>query len=177
MRKIMVTVFSVLMALQYCHIDAYGQNGAEKAMTPEGAYEKLKGLAGDWKGTIASKNHGPEVLVSYKVTGNGSAVVETQFPDTDHEMMTVYHLDGDQLVLTHYCALGNQPRMVMNNHSSENQIGFSFAGGTNLEPDQDRHVHNGVIRFVEHDYIENEWDVFHDGTKVDVNKFYLTRIK
>ena len=48
-----------------------------------------------------------------RTTGGGSAVTETLFPGTAHEMMSVYHMDGDDLVLTHYCAGGNQPRMML----------------------------------------------------------------
>ena len=46
----------------------------------------------------------------YGVTAAGTAVMEALFPETDHEMLTVYHLEGNDLVLTHYCAMGNQPR-------------------------------------------------------------------
>ena len=28
------------------------------------------------------------------------------------DMISMFNLDGDRVVLTHYCAAGNQPRMV-----------------------------------------------------------------
>ena len=52
-----------------------------------------------------------DLVARYAVTAAGSAVVETVFPGTEHEMVTVYHADGSDLVLTHYCMEGNQPRM------------------------------------------------------------------
>src|SRR5262245_23582703 len=66
--------------------------------------EQFKQLAGDWVGKeVKGPNEGKEVRASYKVTSGGSAVVETLLPGTDHEMVTVIHPDGNDLVLTHYC--------------------------------------------------------------------------
>jgi hypothetical protein len=47
---------------------------------------------------------GMPVRVEYRVTGAGSAVVETLFPGTPHEMVTVYHARKGVLCMTHYCA-------------------------------------------------------------------------
>ncbi len=176
MLKILTAVFSVVLMLQTICTDASAQDKAGSVMTDRAAFRRLKELAGDWKGTIADRDEGPEILVSYRITGNGSAVIETQFPGTDHEMMTAYHMDGDRLMLTHYCALGNQPRMIMDGRSSEDRILFSFAGGTNLDAEKDRHVHNGSIRLVDDDHIECEWAIFEGGRQEDVNRFFLSRI-
>lgn len=56
---------------------------------------------------------GPEgpAYTEFALTSSGSAVRETMFPGTPHEMINMYALDGNSLVLTHYCAGGNQPRM------------------------------------------------------------------
>ena len=59
------------------------------------AFEKLKTLDGDWK-VDAEGGHAPKGgKISYKVTAAGSVVMETQFAGTDHEMISMYHLDGD----------------------------------------------------------------------------------
>src|SRR5262245_29087300 len=95
------------------------------------AFEKLKGLVGTWEG----KAHGEEVTVVFKLTGAGSALVETQFPGSAHEMVSVYHLDGDDLRMTHYCAVGNQPRVKLDRKTSKaDDLFFAFDGGTNLDP-------------------------------------------
>ena len=82
-----------------------------KPGSPE--FEQLKTLAGTWKGT--SKMEGgeeKEATIEYKVTSGGSAVVETLFPGTAEEMISVYHDDANgKLSMTHYCALGNQPQL------------------------------------------------------------------
>src|SRR5438132_14283366 len=60
----------------------------------------LKRLAGDWVGKAKHGSQEHDATASYKVTSGGSAVVETLFGGTEHEMVTVYHHDGDDLVLT-----------------------------------------------------------------------------
>src|SRR5262245_19588365 len=88
----------------------YSQTPTAKDSSKASAFEKFKQLAGEWQGT-GDGAHGKDMRVKYQVTSGGSAVVETVFPGTDHEMVTVIHPDGDDLLLTHYCLLGNQPQM------------------------------------------------------------------
>src|SRR5579883_3440161 len=85
----------------------------ESAGNPAGAagFESLKKLAGDWVQIGKDGKPAGPVVSSIRVTSAGTAVEETLFPGTAHEMVTMYHLDGGELVLTHYCALGNQPHM------------------------------------------------------------------
>ena len=73
--------------------------------------EQMKKLAGTW--VEADKDGKPtdKVVSVIKVTAGGSAVQETLFPGQPQEMVSVYHMDGADLVMTHYCMLGNQPRM------------------------------------------------------------------
>src|SRR5262245_33835119 len=70
-------------------------------------FEKLKSLAGEWQA------QGPHGLtkVSYEIVSGGTAVMETIIPPQEPTMVTLYHRDGDQLMMTHYCSGGNQPRM------------------------------------------------------------------
>ncbi len=131
-----------------------------KAETHAG-FEKLKKLAGTW--VEADKDGKPtDAVVSViKLTGGGSVVHETLFPGQPHEMVSVYHLDKGELVMTHYCALGNQPKMKADPKSAENQIKFVFAGGTNFDPAKDKHMHGGTLTFVDADHIEfagEAWD-------------------
>src|SRR5688500_9647707 len=76
------------------------------------ALERFKALAGEWvsleDGEMVKKG---DLVARYAVTAAGTAVVETVFPGSGHEMVTVYTADGPDLVLTHYCMEGNQPRM------------------------------------------------------------------
>ena len=89
------------------------------ALTAEIAFARLKSMEGIWEGR--SEGFGEEaeaaaataVKHEIRVSAAGSVVIETMNPATDHEMINMYHLDGDDLVLTHYCAGGNQPHMKL----------------------------------------------------------------
>jgi hypothetical protein len=83
------------------------------------AFDRFRALAGEWVAAEDSEMVKKGDLVArYEVTSGGSAVIETVFPGTPHEMVTVYHADGEDVVLTHYC-LGNQPRMRARGSSAE----------------------------------------------------------
>lgn len=116
--------------------------------------ERLKKLAGTW--VAADKDGKPtdQVVSVVRVTAAGSAVHETLFPGQAMEMVSVYHLDNGELVMTHYCALGNQPRMKADPKSPANQLRFRFAGGTNFDPAKDLHMHEATLTFVDDDHLE-----------------------
>ncbi|MBA4187310.1 MAG: hypothetical protein C0467_04745 [Planctomycetaceae bacterium] len=117
-------------------------------------FERIKKLAGTW--VEADKDGKPteKVFSVVRVIAGGSAVHETAFPGQPQEMVSVYHLDKGDLVMTHYCVLGNQPRMKADPASAKNQIRFAFAGGTNLDPAKDTHMHEATITFVDDDHIQ-----------------------
>ncbi len=132
-----------------------GDDKAAKAAAPTHAgLERMKKLAGTW--VEADKDGKPtdKVVSVVKVIAGGSTVVETFFPEQPMEMVSVYHLDKADLVMTHYCALGNQPRMKADPKSPANQIKWVFAGGTNFDPAKDMHMHEGTLTFVDDDHIE-----------------------
>jgi hypothetical protein len=134
--------------------EARGDDTPVKAPATHAGLDKLKKLAGTW--VEADKDGKPtdKVVSVIKVTAGGSAVTETLFPGQPMEMVSVYHKDGADLVMTHYCALGNQPRMKADPKSPANQIKWEFAGGTNLDPAKDMHMHGGTLTFVDDDHIE-----------------------
>jgi hypothetical protein len=70
------------------------------------------------------------------------------------EMVSLYTTDGPDLVMTHYCVLGNQPRMKADPNSPPNQIVFCFIGGGNLNPEKDRHMHEATLTIVSDERIE-----------------------
>jgi hypothetical protein len=170
----------VIIALVFCGLTAATMAFAEepaKTVTAQEAFAILKGLAGEWQGKAMDKEKGPDISVTYRITANGSVVLETLFPGTEHEMLTLYHLDNGKLVLTHYCAMGNQPRMELDPGSSADRLVFNFAGGSNLDPVKNMHMHQGRVCLVAPDRLENEWDTFRGSEKVDTKKFFLERKK
>ena len=116
--------------------------------------EQMKKLAGTW--LVANKDGKPTDTVGsiIKLTAGGSIVHETIFPGQPQEMVSVYTVDGPDLIMTHYCVLGNQPRLKADPNSSANQINFLFAGGGNLDPKKDRHMHDSTLTIVDDDHLE-----------------------
>jgi hypothetical protein len=155
-------------------LEAKVQSG-DKAKTSR--LDALKRLAGDWVGTI---KHGPnqlDVTVNYKVTSGGSAVVETLLAGTEHEMITVFYEDGDDLVLTHYCMLHNQPHMRAKGNGAADKLEFKFDGGTNLKSDKDQHMHDMTLQILNDDHIKAAWTMYKDGKKLDTAALDLKRKK
>ena len=94
--------------------------GAKLPTPPTNAgLEKMKKLAGTW--LVADKDGKPtdQVASIIKVTAGGSIVHETLFPGQPQEMVSIYTVDGPDLIMTHYCVLGNQPRMKADPNSSD----------------------------------------------------------
>jgi len=148
---------------------------ARRASPAAAQLERLKALAGTWTGKAGhAGSPGEDTSVTWRVTAAGSAVVETIAPGTPHEMVTVYHLDGDQLVLTHYCAAGNQPTMRARPSRDPSVVAFDFVRGSNMKPG-DMHMHSVRIVLPGEDRLETEWTTWSGGKASDTAKFALTR--
>lgn len=141
----------------------------------QAAFARLKALAGEWQGRVGDRQKGPEATVTYKTTAAGNTVLETLFPGTPHEMITMYYLEDGKLVLTHYCAAGNQPQMALTKKSTADALDFNFIGGANIRSRRDGHMHAARIRFIGTDTLESEWDYFEDGKKTDTKRFFLKK--
>jgi hypothetical protein len=139
------------------------------------AFARFKALAGEWvaaeDGPLAKKG---DLMARYAISAGGSAVVETLLPGQPHEMVTVYTADGGDVVLTHYCVSGNQPRMRAKSPSGA-RVAFAFDGGPNIDPARDRHMHSAWIDFVGGDEIRSEWTEHAGGKPVLVVPSHLVR--
>ncbi len=144
------------------------------SLTPaQRAFESLKALKGTW--TLGTGDKSAKII--YKLTGNGTSIIETQMPDTDMEMVSVYHMDGpNRLMLTHYCAAGNQPTMALLPGATAKEFRFDFVSGTNMKP-EDMHIHNVHYRLIDKDHIVTEWGAYSGGKPMEVEKFDLHRQK
>jgi len=72
------------------------------------AFDQFKSLVGHWEGTT---NGGGKVSLTYELISNGSVLMERLSPGNEPDMVTMYSLEGDRIVVTHYCSAGNQPTM------------------------------------------------------------------
>ena len=116
-------------------------------------YEKLKSLEGEWKGI------GPNDLqlnVTYEIVSGGQAVIETRVPVGEPSMVTVFHLDGDALMMTHYCSAGNQPRMRAT-VLSDKIVDFTMIDVTNLATPNEGHMHGLRFDFEDDTHFRQLW--------------------
>jgi hypothetical protein len=141
------------------------------------ALEQFKQLAGEWVGKGKHGDMEHEVKVVYKVTSGGSAVVETIAPGSPHEMITVIHPDGNALLLTHYCMLGNQPHMKATPKPGDKKVAFQFVKATNLKSDKDMYMRSVTFTFVDKDTLRTEWTNYNDGKEAGKAFFELKRKK
>ncbi|MCS7034876.1 MAG: hypothetical protein NZ561_12915, partial [Phycisphaerae bacterium] len=120
--------------------------------------DALKGLVGRWE---ATEGESAGAATEFKVSSNGSIVVETMFPGQPHEMTNVYSMDGDRLLLTHYCAAGNQPRLQLVGVEG-NTLKFEMIDAANL-PDRNQ-LHMCALEMTLHgDSIVQKWTSTADG--------------
>ena len=116
-----------------------------------------------------------KMKVIYEVTSNGSALLERMGPGTPHEMVSVYHDEKGKLAMTHYCAIGNQPKLTLESASPE-KIKLTFAKNNVINPNKEDHMHSLEITFLGPDQVKEEWT----GTMGGQQKptvFTLTRVK
>ena len=166
---ILLGLLTVLLAPPAAGDHDHGAAGAPAA------FDRFRALAGEWVAAEDSEFAKKGDLVArYAVTSGGSAVIETVFPGTPHEMVTVYHADGEDVVLTHYC-LGNQPRMRARGNGAGERVEFAFDGGANIDPATSRHMHSASFRFLGPDLFESEWTELGGGEPALVVKTRLAR--
>ncbi len=162
---------SILLSLAIVVLAANVVSAQSKA-APE--FEKLKSLVGEWQGQAPD---GKAVTVSYQLVSGGNSVLETISPSGEPGMVTVYHLNGDKLMMTHYCSLGNQPRMNAQMVTGEiKSLNFTFVDATNLPKATDAHMHNLAFTFKDKDHLTQMWTLRKDGKDTPMT-FNLERKK
>jgi hypothetical protein len=131
----------------------------------------LTTTSGEWMpGSGAQHEHSatpaaarPGSGVSVKTKAAGSAVVHLYRQGSPGEMETIFHMDGDKLLLTHYCALQNAPVLQFVKTDKPGELKFVFKGGTNFDPSVDAHLHESTFQIIDKDTVEQRSTVFTNG--------------
>jgi len=144
----------LLGLLVFCAAQAFADAKPAPPMKPNPGFDKLKSLVGAWQGT--SKD-GKPVTASYTLVSDGSALMEDLGHGTEMNMVTMYHPDGDRLMMTHYCATSNQPRMRAEMSPDGKSLKFTFLDATNLASPDAGHMDRLVVSFVDKDHFTQEW--------------------
>jgi len=153
----------IMLALALTASAAYAQSDAQKA------FATIKSLPGTWEGNSPM---GP-VQVTFKITGGGSAVMSEIVGKED--MISMFNLDGaNRLLLTHYCAVGNQPRMQAETSPDGKTITFTYVDATNLSAPDAGHMQKMVLTVRDENHHTEEW-IFADHGKEHRAMFDLRR--
>ena len=135
------------------------------------SFDVMKTLQGSWTGRTSS---GEPVSVSFRMTaGDTTLMSEIHMGE---EMMSMIHLDGGRLLLTHYCGAGNQPRMQASMSPDQKTIMFDFVDATNLDGPKAGHMRRAVFTILSPDHHTEEWVFAQDG-KDQTSVFDLKRTK
>jgi hypothetical protein len=135
------------------------------------SFDLLKGMEGNWAG---KNQQGQHIEVSFRMTAGGSALMSEIHGHGPENMITMFHMDGDRLLMTHYCGVGNQPRMKVISADAKS-VSFEFFDGTNIGPG-DGHMQHVTFTEPDADHHVEEW-VFLDHGKEMKELFTLERVK
>ena len=139
------------------------------------AFAKLKTLAGTWEGH--SKDMG-KVRVTYEIVANGTAVLENESGEKMPAMVTLYHLDGPRLLLTHYCMAGNQPRREAKTFDARTgDLTFDFIDATNLVKPGAGHMHAVTYRFIDATKFTSTWQFYENHKPTFAETTTYSRVK
>jgi len=137
------------------------------------AFDRLTSLKGEWNGQIDGVN----TTLIYTLTANGSALMEQCRPEKGPEMITMFTVDGDHLIATHYCSARNQPQMATSPITdAQKPLEFSLVLVTGLKSPDDFHNTGLTVIQEDNDHLTQEWFYKHKG-KAGKNIFRFTRVR
>ena len=158
---------------------------AGDGFTPDEAFQTMLKLEGTWTGEAAVVPVGQSredaekstTTVSFKNIGN-SSVMQTFAAGTPAEMVSMYHQNGkEELIHTHYCAIGNQPSMTFANTDEQGVIDFQFTSGTNMDVHADPHAHNSFMKIIDEDTYETRTENWGGGQLTSYRYTTMKRVK
>jgi hypothetical protein len=161
------------VALLLVAICAFAADPPAADFDAKAVFGRLKALAGEWE---ANSSMG-KVRLSYEVIAGGSALVQRETFEHMAPMMTVYHLDKDRLLLTHYCTTGNQPRMQARSFDPKTgELKFEFVDATNLASSAAGHMHAVKMRLGANQ-VAADWDFYEGGSRKMTESFLYSRVR
>ena len=152
--------FMLSVALISLSAVAFAQTDAQKS------FDKLKTLAGSWEGQVAATGtpfDGKPLQVLLRVTSEGNALMHEMKGEGPDDPITMFYLDGDRLLLTHYCDAGNRPRMAGKMAPDGKTVEFEFldvAGNT-----QHGHMQHAVFTMIDANHHTEDWTFTFPGGK------------
>jgi hypothetical protein len=170
---------SLMVLLSLCAV-AFAHSEGPKSDAQK-SFDSLKALAGSWEGHVTTVPPQPDIEgkpahLSLRVTSMGNAMVhEMTGEGRPDDPITMLYLDGDRLLLTHYCDAGNRPRMTGKMSPDGKTVEFDFldvSGST-----QYGHMHHAVFTMIDANHHTEDWTYMMPGDKPVHAHFDLQRTK
>jgi hypothetical protein len=149
----------------FLSVQAFAQSDAQKS------FDKLKTLSGVWEGKVTTDMRVPESFekipmhVVLRITSRGNALMhEMSSTGSPDDPITMFYLDEDRVLLTHYCDAGNRPRMAGKLSPDGKTLEFTLldVAGSNLQ----EHMHHVIFTFIDADHHTEDWTFMMGDTAV-----------
>lgn len=175
----MLTASMIILAVSFAADPAQETSfPLQKAAAEHPMHASIRSLVGRWETADDDNDGAPDFICEYRTTAGGSVVVETLFPGHEHEMVTLYHLDGDAIGVTHYCMMGNQPYMKSVADSTPRRISFECAGGVNIDRAHGDYMGSLVLEIgADGKTLTHRWGHFAEGELAGEMVFEFKRVK
>jgi hypothetical protein len=179
MKKTIITVCAALMAVTATTIAGEPKakpDAKQETKASSKEFEQMKSLVGKWKGKVDMGQGPVEMESQYRLIAGGTVLEERMFPDTPHEMVTMYYDQNGKLAMTHYCVLGNRPGMKLKS-SDAKSIQFDFDATCGINPTKESHMHAMTLTFEDADTIKVSCKGIMDGKEEPDHVTTLKRVK
>ena len=147
-------------------VAAFAQSDAKST------FERLQTLTGTWEG---KSSQGDPLRVTFRQTSGGTAIL-SELTGKGEDMITMFHMDNNRVLMTHYCSAGNQPRMQASMSPDGKTITFTFIDAANLATPKAGHMAHMVLTIPDGDHHTEEWTFVMDGKEIKEH-FELMRAK
>ena len=138
------------------------------------SFDQLKTLAGTWQATYEGK----PMQATLRVTSMGNTIMhEMKGGDGPEDPITMITVDGNRLLMTHYCDAGNQPRFEGKLSPDGKTVDFSFLDITNFNDRQEGHMQHVVFTFIDPDHHTEDWTFLLAGGKTMQGHLEMQRVK
>ena len=150
-----------------------GQNQPHNSSKSAAAFKQLTSLVGEWEAV----QEGVPVKETYTLTANGSVLMSETKPADSRPMITMFTVDGDHLIATHYFVAGNQPQMVTDAPGDlDKGLTFSLERVTGMKTPDDWHNTGVTLTLDDKDHMTQRWTHLYKG-KTGTTIFHYTRKK
>jgi hypothetical protein len=135
------------LLLMFAALSSWAQSDAQKAL------DRFKSMVGTWTGKSAQ---GQSSEVTYRLMAGGTSVMAESVMGGE-AMTSLFYLDGDRLLMTHFCPSNNQPRMQATISPDGKTVSFDFLDATNLAAPKAGHMHRAVYLFTDPEHYSEDW--------------------